>query len=74
MSKLSRKRKRLPGPITSTQIENVPDIPNGARPSPEDRNEEFFRRQLESAINDSKTNPEVTENPGKLLLLKLVNY
>lgn len=62
MSKLSRKRKRFPGPITSTQVENVPGINNGARPSPQDRNEEFFRRQLETAINESKTNGDVTEN------------
>ena len=71
MSKLSRKRKRFPGPITSTQVENVPGINNGARPSPQDRNEEFFRRQLETAINESKTNGDVTENSGKLYMLKI---
>ena len=74
MSKLSRKRKRFPGPITSTQVENVPGINNGARPSPQDRNEEFFRRQLETAINESKTNGDVTENSGKLYMLKIDNY
>ena len=46
MSKLSRNRVRIPGPVTSTQNSNSTKF-NDERPSPHDRNEVFFRRQLE---------------------------
>ena len=49
MSKLSRKRVRAPGPITSTQMTS-----NQARPTPQDRDELFFQRQLNAAIQESK--------------------
>ena len=66
MSKLSRKRKRLPGPLTSTQVDHIPSATNSLRPPPKDRNEEFFLRQLETAINESKNNANVQETAGKL--------
>ena len=65
MSKLSRKRKRLPGPMTSTQAADEQFMSNSIRPTPIDRNEEFFRRQLEAAIKESKSNSDLSENPGK---------
>ena len=74
MSKLSRKRKRLPGPMTSTQAESIPSISNSIRPSPIDRNEEFFRRQLEAAINESKHNSDFSENAGMLFILEITNF
>ena len=74
MSKLSRKRKRLPGPMTSTQAESIPSISNSMRPSPIDRNEEFFRRQLEAAINESKRSSDFSENSGKLFMLEVANF
>ena len=55
MSKLSRKRARVSAPITSTQLTST-KTSNGARPTPQDRDEEFFRRQLEVAIQESKEN------------------
>ena len=74
MSKLSRKRKRLPGPMTSTQAEIIPSISNSIRPPPIDRNEEFFRRQLEAAINESKLSSGFSENSGKLFMLEFSNF
>ena len=65
MSKLSRKRVRIPGPVTSTQNSNSTNF-NNERPTPHDRNEVFFRRQLEVAITESKIKSEERENCGKI--------
>ena len=63
MSKLSRKRVRTSGPVISTQLTNS-DVAYQARPSPHDRNEVFFRRQLDAAIQESK-DPDYAEVYGK---------
>ena len=65
MSKLSRKRVRVPGPVTSTQNSNTSTNLNDERPSPHDRSEAFFRRQLEIAITESKNKLVERENCGK---------
>ena len=67
MSKLSRKRVRVPGPVTSTQQVKSSDNSNRARPSPPDRNEIFFQRQLEAAIEESKENCITTQKCGKFI-------
>ena len=64
MSKLSRKRVRVPGPVTSTQRTNVVTDLSDERPQP-DHNEVLFRRQLEAVITESKHKSEESENDGK---------
>ena len=64
MSKLSRKRVRVPGPVTSTQRTDVVTNFSDERPQP-DQHEVFFRRQLEAAFTESKHKSEERENEGK---------
>ena len=61
MSKLSRKRIRKPGPVTSTQIPSVTE-PTNKIYLPKQSDEEIFRKQLEDEIAKSK---RTRENFGK---------
>ena len=63
MSKLSRKRIRKPGPVTSTQIPSVTE-PTNKISLPKQSDEETFRKQLEDEIAKSK---RTRENFGKCL-------
>ena len=53
MSKLSRKRIRKPGPVTSTQIPSFTE-PTNKISLPKQSDEETFRQQLEDEIAESK--------------------
>ena len=73
MSKLSRKRVRNPGPVTSTQITNSTHFYN-ERPSPRDRDEEVFQRQLEAAIKESKEQAKEPNCYGKKRCFRTRQY
>ena len=71
MSKLSRKRNRGSGPVTSTQqSSSAKELMEAARPGPHDRNEALFRKQLELAIEESKEEMKSENKHGKGLKLE----
>ena len=61
MSKLSRKRIRKPGPVTSTQITSLTE-PTNKISLPKQSDEETFKKQLEDKITESKA---TRKNCGK---------